>query len=457
MPWYNSIGCTPPDWENYAVTIIVDYIMIAIALCCLLVTIYGTYRYVKDHNALKSSTIKPQKSLYIVGFVFFVVTLITLSQALIYDVMYLICPSLDQVEGPIYHATYFVQIFFLWIILFLRIYHIFRNSAFDLSKCIIRSYITAFICALAATIPIYYFFQFDADHFITLPYVAMSAIFSTAILITFIHRLILVFTNLGRDEYLLKSLVKHTILAATSISCTFLVIIVLIILYVKHSGVLSRHSVLEELILELFILIDIVSNFVCILLSYSFFDKIFHKLCGKVNDKVATFTSDKISSSIGTKDKDSHCGKRNMPISYQTQTNNKATTQAHERAHTVTDNCVCKLALQLTVMTETDTKDVVSDIVSDVISDYGQENREIEKELKAFSEIKPVVHIIRNLSKKLNQKKKEISNNDITLVLIKNKDIKSQSAIMVRQCTCSKNAMLRRSQSQPILEMNYRC
>eukprot|EP01083_Nonionella_stella_P196919 724271_1 len=272
----------------------------------------------------------------------------------------------------------------------------------------------------------------------------MSAIFSTAILITFIHRLIILFANLGRDEYLLKSLVKHTILAATSISCTFLVIIVLIILYVKHNGAHSRHSVLEELILELFILIDIVSNFVCVLLSYSFFDKTFQKVCGKVHDKVASFTSEKISSSMGSKDKDLHCGKRTMSISYQTQTSIKIIRQ--RRAHTVTDNYPCKPALKIAVVSGSDIKDVVSDIVFDGISDYGQENIEFEKEIQEFSKIKSVVQVIRNLSNKLNQKKKEISNNDITLVLIKNKDIKSQSAIIARKC--GKHAMLRRTQSQ---------
>eukprot|EP01083_Nonionella_stella_P007686 22116_1 len=298
MPWFEAIGCQAPEWQNEMATIIVDYVMLIISFLCLIVTIYGTYRYIKDHRALKTSNIKPTKPLYFGGLIFFIVSSITLLNAMIYDALYLVCPQLDDLEGPIYHSVYFLQIFCLWIVLFLRIYSIFKTSEFELSKITIALYIVAFSVVIITTIPFYMIYELHADSIITLPYVTLSALFSGMLLVTFIHKLVDVFSQFGVDEHLLKTMVKNTVLAVISIACTLVVVIVLVVLYIKHEGNYhDRYSVLEELVLELFILIDIVSNFICVLLSYAFFDQKFQRLCGFVNAKVYDIVSHKIEES----------------------------------------------------------------------------------------------------------------------------------------------------------------
>ena len=79
---------------------------------------------------------------------------------------------------------------------------------------------------------------------------------------------------------------KNTLLAVISIACTFLVIIVLIYLYIQHDGYHEKHSDIEEFILEFAILVDIVSNFICILLSYQFFDNEYNRFCKCCNKRL---------------------------------------------------------------------------------------------------------------------------------------------------------------------------
>ena len=88
---------------------------------------------------------------------------------------------------------------------------------------------------------------------------------------------------------LLIIMTKNTLLAVISISCTFLVIIVLIYLYIKHLGDYVSHTDMEEFALEFVILVDIVSNFICILLSYQFFDAEYNRFCKCCNKHMHTY------------------------------------------------------------------------------------------------------------------------------------------------------------------------
>ena len=127
----------------------------------------------------------------------------------------------------------------------------------------------------------------DAESYITLPYVALSILFNFGLMIGFLYKLSQLLTDMqlsGTQDLsaerpnknvidpLLITMTKNTLLAVISISCTFLVIIVLIYLYIRNDGEYKKHSITEEFILEFAILVDIVSNFICVLLSYHFFD-----------------------------------------------------------------------------------------------------------------------------------------------------------------------------------------
>eukprot|EP00483_Globobulimina_turgida_P010335 UN10355 len=208
-------------------------------------------------------------------------------------------------------------------------------------------------------------------------------------------------------------MVKNTILAIMSISCTFLVIAVLVVLYVKHNGFEERHSILEELILELFILIDIVSNFICVLLSYSFFDPLFMKVCGSVNRKIVEYTSKKISSSAGSRERRLERERRRDKTMSQTRT--IGTIGTTNITHLTTNNDISMVILH----------DDYTDKMNTDVEDLGDDT--IEKQMHEQSKTKPVASIILKLS---NRKKKSNSpssklknvkqnkNNDITVTLI---------------------------------------
>mmetsp|Transcript_42884 Transcript_42884/g.38109 ORF Transcript_42884/g.38109 Transcript_42884/m.38109 type:complete len:364 (-) Transcript_42884:137-1228(-) len=286
-----AIECVPPE---HSVSVIIDYFMMVIASICLAITSYGIYFYLKTYRKMTGKK-RPQKALFITGLIFFIISWLTLFNALLYDLFFLFCPILDDWEGPIYHSIYFCQIYSLWLVLFTRLRHVFKDSVYRLSNISIISYYVVFISVAFAVVPMYIIFHLNAESFITLPYVSLSIIFSTILLIAFIYKLMNLFHDLNNTEQdqfairklknskqgsaLLAVMTKNTLLATISILCTFCVIGHLLYLYVSHKGFHEKHSILEEFILEFVILIDIVSNFLCILLSYQFFDPQYQKFC----------------------------------------------------------------------------------------------------------------------------------------------------------------------------------
>lgn len=293
-----KLECTTPTETG---SIVVDWIMLVIATLSLLSTGYGLYQYITHYRPLPDDK-KPPKPLFIIGLIFFIISSFTLFNALLYDVFYLTCRELDDYEGPIYHTCYFMQIYTLWLTLFCRLYYVFKESSYRLKKLSIYLYYAAFISVALCMIPMYIIFDLEAESFITLPYVTLSIAFNISLLVAFIYKLYQLLHDMQsassspkggiRGSYkkhtdpLLIIMTKNTLLAVISILCTFLVIIVLIYLYARHKGHYERHSDMEEFVLEFVILVDIVSNFICILLSYQFFDNEYNRFCKCCNHRL---------------------------------------------------------------------------------------------------------------------------------------------------------------------------
>ena len=293
-----AIECSKPSDTG---TIAIDGLMIVLATTSLVITGYGLYQYVVHYNRLSIDK-KPGKPLFIIGLIFFIISLFTLLNALLYDIFYLVCMELDEYEGPIYHTSYFCQIYTLWLTLFFRLYFVFRDSQYRLSRVAVAIYVFCFVSVAMAIIPMYFVFDLnDAESYITLPYVALSILFNFGLMIGFLYKLSQLLTDMqlsGTQELsaerpnknvidpLLITMTKNTLLAVISISCTFLVIIVLIYLYIRNDGEYKKHSITEEFILEFAILVDIVSNFICVLLSYHFFDFEYQKVCKLCNNRL---------------------------------------------------------------------------------------------------------------------------------------------------------------------------
>ena len=80
--------------------IVISYCMVLIATLCLLLTIYGIYKYVKFYKqSMRTDTMHTPKKLFIAGFVFFIISSITLLNVLFYDIFYLLCTNLIIYEG----------------------------------------------------------------------------------------------------------------------------------------------------------------------------------------------------------------------------------------------------------------------------------------------------------------------------------------------------------------------
>jgi len=229
---------------------------------------------------------RPPRYIHRTGLLFFALSCFTLLTTLLFQIFYVICTKLDEYQGPVYRFVYFLQMYALWVVLFLRVYYLFRNSSFALSKLTITLYAAAFIAVPLAIIPTAIVLGFSAGNYLTLPYVALSLCLSTALLITFLAKLLEIVTGLGSDEILIRAATKNTLLALISISFTLLVLLVLMSLRIRHHGS-GDYSIAEELVLELVVTVDVISNYLCVFLAYKFFDRRYYQLFGGLDRKFA--------------------------------------------------------------------------------------------------------------------------------------------------------------------------
>ena len=87
----------------------------------------------------------------------------------------------------------------------------------------------------------------------------------------------MVYRKLGSDDELIKVITRITILNFTFIFVTILYGITLVTIY--------EASIYGEFISEFALLLNYFSNFVCIILSYTYFDKSYNRCCGWMNIK----------------------------------------------------------------------------------------------------------------------------------------------------------------------------
>ena len=248
-------------------------------MCIILVcaSSYGAYLYILNHNQSKMEK-HGRHLMFGVGLFFIIATILKSIEFTIY----MITVIFTCYGNPLYHAQfigpilYALQVFALCMVLFARLYVVFNNSVFQLSKC------TLFlVSSLFIIIPILIILSFTVLPSLIAWYMTgfimfIAVLYCIWITSSFIYKLFKVYKNSNpmNDDALLSIITKNTILTLYSISATLLsIIFVLIVASIANTSPYIRY------IYDFAFLFDVYTNFCCVMMSYKLFDGYYRRLC----------------------------------------------------------------------------------------------------------------------------------------------------------------------------------
>ena len=248
----------------------------SLAVCTMIPPIYiYISAYIK--NELKST-----KLLFYSGLFMFIFIPLSLIFNAIYSLYRCHDPEFGELIASARFYIYPIQGIMLTLILFIRLISIFQETKFRLSKCTIISYITLVILGFLFTVIGNSLIQWNKTHFIGLLIWILAGFDYLFIVIwlnvLFLTKIFKVHTasrmNLNNRKKLLNMITKTTILCIMSTSF-LLIYLVVFFVYVGTSGSLKYYVIIAFILCA-----DLYSNFLSILLSYSYFAAWYKKLCG---------------------------------------------------------------------------------------------------------------------------------------------------------------------------------
>eukprot|EP01084_Bolivina_argentea_P280170 479096_1 len=248
--------------------------------------IYSIYKFIEMY---KVSAMPHASLLFWMG-------LFYISLTLIYGILWIIllivalfsCWKFNVFIEAIIGLTWTFNTYTLLVLLFIRVYVVFKGSLFQLSSCITRTVISAFLITLSLVIvlaiPIW-----KTDNLWQIRNLFFALIFLLTIVyciwITtfFIYKLYQVFKAAElKDDHLLPTITKNTVLAIFSIAVTFLAIIVWI---TSPTTQKRRENDFAHYIYYFIFLLNLYVNFITSMLMYGTFKPYYDKLCGCIDSK----------------------------------------------------------------------------------------------------------------------------------------------------------------------------
>eukprot|EP01084_Bolivina_argentea_P101213 181502_1 len=265
--------------------LVVLFIYILVSFICFITAVLGTIRYLMYYK--HHPTERPPKTLFIVGLLHLSISLCALASYLANSIQKTItCGAWFWSLFYIFMGFHSLQTYFLWIVLFLRVYYTFMDSVYTISRWTIYFFslifIAAAIAALLVMIPI---FESSIQWIFTFTLLVLMVVMSFAISALFIYKLHCVYKSMIdaiQDDGLLSIITKNTILVLLSISFSIGSLLSTVLTLYQWGWAISR-------IRNFIFLFDAYTNFICIILTYKFFDKYYHNICGCVDTKCKIF------------------------------------------------------------------------------------------------------------------------------------------------------------------------
>ena len=274
----SSQHCTPAIVANVSRGV-VDVIGIIMTIT-IIIMLHKTISFLRNQSSTPSE--KVYHVLFWSGVVFQIISALAIIDILVGSITYCIpefYQALDLQRGlfTIFLAMHY---YMLLLILFIRVYFAFQGSMFALTKCTVKTYIVIYIIE-----PILFilggFMYIIVDSPIGLMLIAVAVVFILSLIISivalYVQKLIQVYKLSKGDEHYMSIITKTTIL-------TMMSVIVTCFGYIPFFMVNYLNGY-TYWIMELSLLIDIYTNYICVVVGYPVFATLYNKLCGGLDLK----------------------------------------------------------------------------------------------------------------------------------------------------------------------------
>eukprot|EP01084_Bolivina_argentea_P314174 544159_1 len=273
--------------------IIASVVVILINIIFLLFSISMTYTYISKHyNTSRSRTASIQKQqsgtsaqsdmpklLYYTGLMFVIISIILLTVAVPFN-FYCDDHWIFDIFTEIFSVSYSIHCYLMLILWFLRIYYVFKDTEFALNKCAFYFYFI--LAAIMPFLMIYSIIILSTDSsfglIIFLVLLFLFLIFLLSLVGQFVFKLIRIYKNLSHQHQFIGIITRSTIL---TIFCLVFSIIYGLLMVARNVS----DYILFRYLRNSFQLLSIFINYVCVLLSYHYFDGYYAKCCTKMDNK----------------------------------------------------------------------------------------------------------------------------------------------------------------------------
>ena len=273
--------CRPEIFANIS-SGIVD-VIVFIMLLSIVSTIYSS---IKHYRSPRCGDENFYRTLFWCIFTFQIITGLALIFQISGSILY--CPhklhgvgtDWNLIQRVLFASFLGLHYYLLLLILFIRVYFVFKASAFAVSKCTARVYAIVYVIQ-----PVIYFSGVLTFIFVneTVGYIIIAIILvdllglMMSLIILYLNKLTTIYKLSNGNQYYMGVITKTTILTIISLSVT-------LVGYLPFffSSWLNGYS---WWITDLMIVVDIFTNYVCVVAAHPIFASYYVKLCGGLDAK----------------------------------------------------------------------------------------------------------------------------------------------------------------------------
>ena len=273
----------------------------------LIISIFLSIRVILSNNKQKQSL---ERSIYYISYIFILITLLLyiLFMAKTMSECYVFYHNIHYYFSICYGILYFLQLYFLDLILFLRLYSVFKESPYRLTNTLVAVYVMVFglfflIFVLSIMSELVMENGIVAHSVMVILILGFFIIFSLSIMHLFIHKLYQTY-KLSRGDYcnqngvnklvqnISSAMTQNSILATLSLGISIIAVLNRIVseLWLNHSYKQVAHCINYSMHL-----LDIASNFMAVSLTFAINKKYYllifgciDKRCKAICDSMAT-------------------------------------------------------------------------------------------------------------------------------------------------------------------------
>lgn len=224
--------------------------------------------------------IKTPRLLFYPGLLLLVVTFLLLALNLTIGVYF--CDTNQAIYQLLlvpFSQLYGTQFYLLMLSLFLRLQYVLNGTLQAFSRLTLSIMTIIFILLPVMSVIAGIMYHDPNGRFMVFGAFVIALALIISILFMYIRKLLAIYKNIDSDPKLIEIITKTTILTLISISATFLT-----------SMCITMKPIMSEFmdfqVIETFILyIDVYTNFLCVVLTYRYFDKYYSLLCKGMHSK----------------------------------------------------------------------------------------------------------------------------------------------------------------------------